>query len=355
MAAAERAREDQMPHILGIDAGGTHTRCCIADERGKILSLAVGGPANTNFVAPEEALAAVEGPLAQALESSPAGTIETAVIAGPHLHPNTERMISKLARPQRAIMTDEFEAALAAALGAEGRWEPEACGVVIMAGTGSFCKGRDPEGKLRYSGGWGPMIGDEGSGYDIAREALTAVAAASDGRAPETALTELILSHLEIDGLSGLRKKLYNPPLARHKFAELARCVFEAADSGDAVAAETVAAETVAAETLAEAGRRLARLAAPVLEELFGAQESFPIALCGGVLQRESVVTRALVTQIRDLRPNADVLISKLQPMIGTIIIGLETLGVRVDSAIAENLIDGDSKMRALVYKGREK
>jgi len=334
-----------MPHILGIDAGGTHTRCCIADERGKILSLVVGGPANTNFVAPEEALAAVEGPLAQALESSPAGTIETAVIAGPHLHPNTERMISKLARPRETIVTDEFEAALAAALGAEGRWEPEACGVVIMAGTGSFCKGRDPEGKLRYSGGWGPLIGDEGSGYDIAREALTAVAAASDGRAPETTLTELILSHLEIDGLTDLRRKLYNPPLARHKFAELARCVFEAADSGDAVAAET----------LVEAGRRLALLAVPVLEELFGAQESFPIALCGGVLQRESAVTRALVTQIRDLRPNVDVLISKLQPAIGTIVIGLETLGVRVDSAIAENLIGGDSKMRALVYKGKGK
>ena len=63
-------------------------------------------------------------------------------------------------------------------------------GVVLIAGTGSIAMGINEAGAVERSGGWGPTLGDEGSGYDIARQALKAVAASFDGRAPRTALTE---------------------------------------------------------------------------------------------------------------------------------------------------------------------
>ncbi|UCD57515.1 MAG: hypothetical protein JSV16_17230 [Candidatus Hydrogenedentota bacterium] len=319
--------------VMGIDAGGTHTRCQIASEDGRMLSIGHGGPANTNFVSLKSAQSALGRALSGCLTSFNR-EIELVVIAGPHLPPATATTVSHHAGTGKVIVTDEFEASLAAAL-----HKPRAWGVVIMSGTGSFCKGRNVRGEEKYVGGWGPLIGDEGSGYDIAKEALGALVRACDGRGKETVLTDLMLSHLKICSVQELKTRLYRPPLKRHKLAELATCVFTAAGGGD----------EVAVEILRSAGLRLANLASPVVCELFGTEEDFPVVLSGGIPYEGSIIARMLASEIKGIRPRADVFVSDLQPVSGTVIIGLHSIGVQMNPDIISNLKEGDSRIKHLI------
>jgi len=321
-----------MRAVMGVDAGGTATRCCIADENGHILSVGGGGPANINFVLLENAGSEIEISLSEALGSSNF-TIAAAILTGAHLPPSARFILSSRSGTENVIVIDEFEACLAAGIFGSADWNrevpgPQACGVVLMAGTGSFCKGRNAQGEERYAGGWGPLIGDEGSGYDIAREALRAVVKADDNRGPETVIREQIFSHLRIGDMNELKKCLYNPPMSRHEIAALARCVFAAAEEGDAVASLI----------LRDAGVRLASLASPVLRELYDEDDVFPVVLSGGILRDGSLLTQTLIAEIKRIRPSACVFISGLQPVVGAIIIGLQSIDIKVDSAIVNNL-----------------
>ncbi len=329
-----------MRHVLGIDAGGSHTRCCIADEDGHIQSVGWGGPANTNFVSQKSAQHALERALTRALQSYDR-ILEMAVISGPHLPPAQHEILSKHAAMKQTLFIDEFEASLAAGIQRTGGW-----GIVIVSGTGSFCKGRNAAGEERYAGGWGPLIGDEGSGYDLAIEALTALARARDGRGPETALTEMILSHIKIRKTEELKKYLYSPPKRRHILAGFARHVFAAAEQGD----------TVAAEILRTGGRRLAQLASPVVQQLFGTHDQFPVVLGGGALRENTILAYELTSEIKRLRPQADVFVSRLQPLTGAVIIGLDAIGVNIDPQIITNLQEGDSRVKPPEeFDGRKK
>ena len=322
-----------MRSVLGIDAGGSRTRCMIADESGAVCSFGYGGPANTNFVSLDAARTAIENALAESLGADK-HPIVAAVIAGPHLPPDTPEVVSRLAETDNVVAANEFEACLAA-----GLKEPGGCGVALMAGTGSFCRGRNAAGAEQHTGGWGPLIGDEGGGYDIGRRALRAAAEAFDGRRGKTLMTEAILSHLRVRQADELKKVLYNPPMKRHEVARLAEIVFSAGESGD----------EAAAEILRRAGRHLAQLASPTITALFGAEESFPVVLSGGILTEQSIVTRVLMLELGANYPRADVFVSKLQPVTGAVIIGLHSTGVRIDSHIAGNLEKADHKMTMFV------
>ena len=88
-------------------------------------------------------------------------------------------------------------------------------GIAINAGTGSIVYGRNADFEAARAGGWGHMIGDEGSGYWIGRESLAAVMRAADGRGPETRLTAEILAHFNVDDESRLPRIVYDRELPR--------------------------------------------------------------------------------------------------------------------------------------------
>jgi N-acetylglucosamine kinase-like BadF-type ATPase len=332
-----------MYRILGVDAGGSHTRCCLADGEGRILSFSHGGPANKNFVSPQAARTALEGALAELFGTSNE-LIDAAIITGAHLHSKTEEIVSRHTRSGKVTVVDEFEASLAAGLCIDGRWEPDAPGVVVMAGTGSFCKGRNALGEQRYAGGWGPLIGDEGSGCDIGREILRALVKSADGRGEATRLTELVLEHFNLSDPGDLKKLLYNPPIPRHELARLARYAFEAAEIEDAVAAKI----------LRGAGTSLAELAHPVIEGLFGTGERFPLILSGGIFERKSEVGNIFISEISAFCPDAVIFQSKLQPVIGALVIGLDTIGTPQTMQLIRNLEEGDSRMKESARKRSE-
>lgn len=308
--------------VLGIDAGGTFTRCNIANISGRILSAGIAGPSNINFISPASARRSFERAVATATNSVN-GKIAAAVIAGPHLPDEISALVSCYSKATTVLLVDEFTAALAAGLGRSDGW-----GVVLLAGTGSFCKGCTAAGREAYSGGWGPLVGDDGSAYDIAREALRSVASAFDGRAEKTLLTDILLSHLKIRQIPDLKRRLYRPPLNRHELAALSRLVSEAASRGD----------QAARKILRNAGVRLADLSAPVVQTLFEERDCFPIILSGGVLRGEPLVASATKEKLQELRPHAEVIVSPFEPVVGTILIGLKKLGIDPSPEIINNL-----------------
>jgi N-acetylglucosamine kinase-like BadF-type ATPase len=113
-------------------------------------------------------------------------------------------------------------------------------GVVVIAGTGSIVYGFAPDGRSARAGGWGYHLGDEGSGWWIAEQALFAIARAHDGRMPPTTLTERFLQRLELAQPADIIGWAYSPAWTRDAVASLAPLVFEAAQAGDAAALQIV-------------------------------------------------------------------------------------------------------------------
>src|SRR5207237_4016708 len=109
-------------------------------------------------------------------------------------------------------------------------------GIVVIAGTGSIVYGRNAQHVAARAGGWGHILGDEGSGYWIGREALAAVMRADDGRGPETRLTGDVLEHFNITSTSQLPRIVYDRELPRMSVAALGPIVQQAREQGDVVA-----------------------------------------------------------------------------------------------------------------------
>src|ERR1044072_6004570 len=186
------------PCFLGIDGGGTKTHAVITTASYKIIGEGFSGASNPVRVGFDTAVANINQAIKQACEhahttphDTAAGCAAIADISHPiHYHTMRKALDARLRMDHLELVTDA-RAALEGAL--DGRQ-----GIVLIAGTGSIAMGMNEARQVERSGGWGPTLGDEGSGYDIARQALKAVAASFDGRAPRTALTERICQQLGI-------------------------------------------------------------------------------------------------------------------------------------------------------------
>src|SRR3954470_23031097 len=205
-------------HVLGIDAGGTKTVCLLADAQGAVVSEGRGAGANLHTAGE----LAVEKVLHEAMEAAigDRAIIPAAIclgIAGVDRddEARTVRAIMRrIGYKSRVLVVNDALIGLVAG----ARDEP---GIAVNAGTGSIVYGRNASFEAARAGGWGHMIGDEGSGYWIGREALAAVMRAADGRGPETELAADILTQFEITDVSRLPRIVYDRAHPRMAVAAL--------------------------------------------------------------------------------------------------------------------------------------
>src|SRR5438874_1371962 len=220
-------------HVLGIDAGGTKTVCLLADGRGMIVSEGRGRGAN--LLAAGEL--GVEKVLHEAMEDAVGDRAVTPAavclgIAGVDRDDEmrtVRAIMRRIGYKSRVLVVNDALIGLVAG----ARDEP---GIAINAGTGSIVYGRNEGFEAARAGGWGHMIGDEGSGYWIGRESLTAVMRAFDGRGPETRLTAEMLEHFDVADESRLPRIVYDRAQPRVGVAALGPIVQRVAEQGDAVA-----------------------------------------------------------------------------------------------------------------------
>jgi N-acetylglucosamine kinase len=257
-------------HVLGIDVGGTKTVCLLADEEGTIVARARESGANLQGVGE----LGLEKVLHGVMEAALAGQSVTPAaiclgIAGVDRAEDqhvVRGIMDRIGYKATILIVNDALIALQAGIG-------DAAGIVIVSGTGSIAYGRNVRGEAARAGGWGHVLGDEGSGYWIGRMALRAVVRRADGRGRETSLTPRLLGHFGLTQPAELIHRVYHEALAPSSIAALARYVQRARDEGD----------PVATGILDQAAEELVTAAAAVMKRLEMDRESFSFVLAGGM------------------------------------------------------------------------
>lgn len=282
--------------VVGVDAGGSKTRMIVATSAGETLAEVSGGgaamsPGNADYCA-----GIIATLLATALASAEqADTVPAALYAGvAGTGREAEQValqdaLSRLELADEVVVETDASVALADAFG-------DRSGVLLIAGTGSIAFGRSPSGMLARCGGWGPVFGDEGSGTWIGRRALSVVAAAHDGREPETALTGAILTAAQVNEVEQLIP--WAIAADRETLAALAPSVLAMAMQDDVRANSIV---DMAVEELVLHVRALAT-------QLFvDDRAAFDLALSGGLLHKGSLLRKRLERRLRGAVPGVTV------------------------------------------------
>ena len=165
---------------------------------------------------------------------------------------------------------------------------PEDWGVGVIAGTGSIAVGRTPDGRTARAGGWGYLIGDEGSAYAVVLDALRLVARRADGREPlpggRDLLTERLCAALGVIQPSEIVATIYTPDFDHSRMASLA----------PEVVAACVACPEAARRLLAPAGGALAEMVVAVARSLGWLSGVLPLAVAGGFLLSATAVLQAM-------------------------------------------------------------
>ncbi len=269
--------------VCAVDGGGTKTLAIVTDWEGIELGRASTGPSNyvageaervvTNVTAAVEQAASIAG-LSLPIDSLWVGL---AGIDRPGAREAIEAQLIQLAREVR--LTNDAQLLFGAF--------PDETGIVLIAGTGSIALGQDRHGQTARSGGWGYLIGDEGSGYDIGRRGIRAAAKAADGRGLQTALLPALLAHWGLDQPLQIIDQVYRE---RDKMviADCARLVFDAAEAWDPVASRLV--QSGAAE--------LAKAAGAVEQALDFQGSAVSLVLAGSLLVERENYRRMVLERI---------------------------------------------------------
>jgi len=276
-----------MAFYLGIDGGGTKTRCVLGNET-EVLATAVAGGCNLVRLGEAVARESLHHAVRQActiakvsLEQIKAICIGAAGAARPEIAAKLRNILNEIDPRFGACVEVASDAAIAleAAFG-------EGPGVIAIAGTGSIVYGRDESGQTVRAGGWGFAVSDEGSGHWIGRNAISALLHARD-EGHETALTALVLEAWKLADLDVLiqRANATPPP----EFPRLFPLVVRAAGDGD----------TLARELLARAGAELAALAGIVLRRISPAPPYVPVATTGSVFRQSREVREVFYNRLQ--------------------------------------------------------
>ncbi len=312
-----------MAHVLGIDGGGTKTICVLMDQFGTVLSRGEGGPGNYQSVGVEVVSTSIQIAIATCLENYPHVPI-TGVCLGLAGVGRSEdvQVIEKLWQSLPSTIAGNWylgadsvricsdsAIALVGGLG-------HGAGIVAIAGTGSQVFGRNPLGKTKRTGGWGYLLGDEGSAYYIAIRGLQAVLRSDDGRLSPTQLSQCLQQKLGLNTLADLIPLVYRSGWGVKEIAALAPFVDQVAAQGDPVAIEIInsaVAELVLAVKV-------------VITDLFERSETLTIVTSGRVWYSLANLRDRFITSIRAIAPLAQVIWPINEPAYGAGLIALQKI-----------------------------
>lgn len=297
-----------MRFFLALDAGGTRTECVLANEE-RVLARTTGDTLKLMSVGAQEATARLRqmlydlaGDTGVDLSAITRTCMGIAGISSAGVRAWAEITLHEMVSGD-LLLTGDDEIALEAAF-------DSGPGVLVVAGTGSRVTGRCANGMRVTAGGWGPMLGDEGSGTWIGLEAIRSGLRARDRGAPTTLLRN-VLQFWQLDSVGALIAKANERP--RPDFADLAPVVADCAATGDVLAMSVL--ERAGEELGAQVGLVLGKMAAagcPV-------PEVQRIAFTGSVLARAPLVLHALRTAVQRGRSGVEVDSEAVDPVMGAL------------------------------------
>jgi N-acetylglucosamine kinase-like BadF-type ATPase len=300
--------------FVGLDLGGSGTRAALANADGEVLATGLGPSAGHAMGASgrrqlARSVAAALAPIARRTRGSDcvvwAGTTGLSI---PGRRDWLALELTSAFPGGRVEVSNDAHIALWGGLGA-------GAGVAVLAGTGSIAMARSADGRLARAGGWGYLLGDEGSAYGLGRDALRAALGVLEGRAAGTPLTHAVLRAVtpEPRMASDLITWANAGPSHVGRLAGLASLVTRAAAEGDASACEIV---RMAGEALAEAGTAAAHqlsLSGPVR-----------VVTVGGVWSAGGRLREAFRDRLLACLPQAEIAQPALTPVLGAVLLAMD-------------------------------
>ena len=285
--------------VVGIDAGGSKTRAFAVDREGTVVGRGAGGGAN--LLSSPDPAGSIAAALAESLGSAKPDAVVLSCSGGdrPADREKGRAILTQLVGP--AVRIDVTHDAIAALYAGN----PVGCGVVLISGTGSISFGRNDEGDERRAGGWGYLIGDEGSAVWLGLEGLRAAAHHADGRGAGTAITEHLLRELGVQSFMEVIPELYGRPHPAPAILAAVRAVGRAAAEADAIAVSIVQ----------RGAHALARAASVVAADL--RLEDGPVYLAGGAFESLPSLERAVRGELLRMLPRATVEPVSEEPAMG--------------------------------------
>lgn len=305
-----------MKYIIGFDCGATKSECALADNTGKILLQLKGGPANFLVIGVEKASANIFSLIKKCIPEfdSAHSEIEMIIIgaAGAGRKEDAEKLRKALAKKLKTekcfvkslVVVGDNEIALKAAF-------PNSPGCILIAGTGSIIYGKDAINKIHRVGGFGRMIGDEGSGHSIGRKGLQAVSKHLDGRNKKTKILELLDKKHKINSPEELIKKVYKE---NFDIASVSELVLQAAAKKD----------KAAMQILDEESDELINHIKAVQKKM--KTEEIKISFAGSLISNKNTYSNMLRRKIKSSLPSVKIAKPKYSPVGGAILIAKEML-----------------------------
>ncbi|MFH1926584.1 MAG: BadF/BadG/BcrA/BcrD ATPase family protein [Chloroflexota bacterium] len=318
-------------YYLGVDGGGTKTEALISDAQGRILGRGGGGPSNPYFVSKRAALRVIVHAVNIAQLEAGGRGLSCAVVCVPglrrHFDPASVAREMGVSEDRLNIAGDDLST-FYGALGGEH-------GVVVSAGTGSFAMGINREGERLSIGGWGPLLGDEGSGYSIGLDALKAVIRQYEGRGRKTALTPLIQEYYSITDINELKTCIYRRHINQKGISALTPLVLQGARAGDVVAIKIIES----------AGAALAEMAKIIIRRLKMDTREYDLVLTGGIGKLGDFIWVPFSNQVKKEFKEINIRKPRFVPAVGAVIIALEAGGLALSDKVLANLDQSYSRI----------
>jgi len=312
---------DKPLYIIGIDGGGTETTSVLCALDGVILAEAQGAPSNFQIIGIERTSHTILDLVETCCRSVGCSVSEigavVAGLAGAGRSGDQQNMhdgIMDLAHTRNLtinnlIVESDARIALEGAFGGKP-------GVIVIAGTGSIVFGKDERGKIYRAGGWGRLIGDEGSGYAMGQQAFRAVARSLDDKSTKTKLTKLFEEKFRLNTQEAIIHSLYKE---NFDIASVMPTVIDAALKGD----------KAAKRILDNGALELAEIIEIVLKKMnanIKKPSKRPLALIGGLLANEQYYSRKVISVIRKKMLPISVRHAESSPVVGAAVMAIDIL-----------------------------
>jgi N-acetylglucosamine kinase-like BadF-type ATPase len=305
-----------MNYLFGFDCGATKSNCAVADTNGNILISITGGPANILVIGAANASKNILSLIKEckAKLNFDYDDIKSIVIgaAGAGRGEDAEKLRSSLLNlaSKNEITLKSVAVIGDAQIALEGAF-PNKSGSILIAGTGSIIYGKDEKSNIYRAGGFGRIIGDEGSGYSIGRKALQYIANYFDGSGERSDIVSLIAAKYEINSSEDLIKKVYKE---NFDIASVAELILDSASNGDIIAVTILEEET---DGLIQQLK--------VLMKKMDVEE-LNVSFAGSLVVNKNVYSDMLVEKIKFYLPTVTIVKAKYPPLQGAINIAREML-----------------------------
>ena len=269
--------------IAGIDGGGTSTKVELRTEAGRLIGRKKFGPFNMNSIGENGFRTLLQTVFSDCGGMQDCGSlcVGAAGISNERVRSVLDEELRRAGFSGKLLLVGDQEIALRGAM--------EEPGIALISGTGSIAFGKNAAGETARSGGYGHLIDDEGSGYALGRDTLSAVVRALDGRGEKTALVEAVFDTLKIGNLQELVAFTYGKDTDKSKIAKVSLLAVQCAQAGD---------ETARA-ILRKGAEELAILVKAVQRKLD--LPGCKIALLGGLIQEDNAYRRCVAERLQAL------------------------------------------------------